>query len=70
MTAEDYNFIHRARLQIGLCCKVTVLPEIMKQGLISSAQMVRFLSVNARPTITRKLSRMAPQSVSRAFIGR
>lgn len=32
--------------------------------------MVRFLSVNARPTITRKLSRAVPQPISRAIIGR
>jgi hypothetical protein len=44
--------------------------QAVELGLISSAQMVRFWSVNARPTMTRTLSRMAPQSVSRAFIGR
>lgn len=44
--------------------------QAVELGLISSAQMVRFLSVNARPTITRKLSRAVPQPISRAIIGR
>jgi hypothetical protein len=42
----------------------------VNQGLISSGQMVRFLSVNARPTVSRAVSRIVPPSVSRAFIGR
>eukprot|EP00897_Mesotaenium_endlicherianum_P002618 jgi/Mesen1/2384/ME001565S01387 len=50
------------------------LPAGMKQalelGLISSAQMVRFMSVNARPTVARSVSRLAPEDLSRAFIGR
>lgn len=44
--------------------------QAVELGLISSAQMVRFWSFNAKPTVTRKLSRMAPESVSRGFIGR
>lgn len=70
MTADGLNPINRPCLLTGLCSKVTICSDILKQGLISSAQMVRFLSVNARPTLTRTLSRMAPPSVSRAFIGR
>jgi hypothetical protein len=42
----------------------------VKLGIISSAQMVKFLSINARPTLARALSRLVPPSVSRAFIGR
>ncbi|KAI3448318.1 hypothetical protein Pfo_004983 [Paulownia fortunei] len=35
-----------------------------------SAQMVRFLAINARPTTERFISRSLPQGLSRAFIGR
>ncbi|CAK9227427.1 unnamed protein product [Sphagnum jensenii] len=44
--------------------------QAVELGLISSGQMVRFLSVNARPTVSRAISRIVPPSVSRAFIGR
>lgn len=40
------------------------------QGLVSSAQMVRFLAINARPTAARAVSRTLPDWLSRAFIGR
>lgn len=40
------------------------------QGLVSSAQMVKFLAINARPTTTRMISRALPQGLSRAFVGR
>ncbi|XP_078445844.1 plant/protein, putative (DUF3411) [Wolffia australiana] len=46
------------------------LLQAYEMGLVSSAQMVRFLSINARPTITRFISRALPDSLSRAFIGR
>ncbi|KAL7227849.1 hypothetical protein ACSBR1_022681 [Camellia fascicularis] len=50
------------------------LPAGMRQayemGLVSSAQMVKFLAINARPTTARFISRMLPQGMSRAFIGR
>lgn len=50
------------------------LPAGMKQalemGLISSAQMARFMTVNCRPNLARAFSRLAPGSISRAFIGR
>lgn len=46
------------------------LLQAFEMGLISSAQMVRYLSINARPTVARFVSRALPQTVSRAFIGR
>ncbi|PKI39255.1 hypothetical protein CRG98_040311 [Punica granatum] len=39
-------------------------------GLVSSAQMVKFLAINARPTTARFISRSLPEAMSRAFIGR
>lgn len=44
--------------------------QAYEMGLVSSAQMVKFLAINARPTTTRMLSRSLPQGLSRAFIGR
>ncbi|EEF30956.1 conserved hypothetical protein [Ricinus communis] len=44
--------------------------QAYEMGLISSAQMVKFLAINARPTTTRFISRSLPQAISRAFIGR
>lgn len=44
--------------------------QAYEMGLVSSAQMVKFLSINARPTATRFISRTLPQGISRAFIGR
>ncbi|KAF5201402.1 Reticulata-related 6 protein [Thalictrum thalictroides] len=46
------------------------LRQAYEMGLVSSAQMVRFLAINARPTTARFISRSLPQGVSRAFIGR
>ncbi|KAJ0977330.1 hypothetical protein J5N97_012804 [Dioscorea zingiberensis] len=46
------------------------LRQAYEMGLVSSAQMVRYLSINARPTTSRFISRALPQSLSRAFIGR
>uniref|UniRef100_A0A2P2K2W9 Uncharacterized protein MANES_10G130100 n=1 Tax=Rhizophora mucronata TaxID=61149 RepID=A0A2P2K2W9_RHIMU len=46
------------------------LRQAYEMGLVSSAQMVKFLAVNARPTIPRSISRALPQAMSRAFIGR
>ncbi|XP_058074304.1 protein RETICULATA-RELATED 1, chloroplastic [Magnolia sinica] len=46
------------------------LRQAYEMGLVSSAQMVRFLAINARPTTERLISRALPQSLSRAFIGR
>lgn len=39
-------------------------------GLFSSAQLVRFCSMDMRPNIARALSRKLPLSVSRGFVGR
>ncbi|KAL8151835.1 hypothetical protein V2J09_021643 [Rumex salicifolius] len=44
--------------------------QAYEMGLVSSAQMVKFLAINARPTKVRAISRALPQSISRAFIGR
>lgn len=44
--------------------------QAYEMGLVSSAQMVRFLAINARPTTTRFISRALPEGISRAFIGR
>ncbi|PKA57907.1 hypothetical protein AXF42_Ash012446 [Apostasia shenzhenica] len=46
------------------------LRQACEMGLVSSAQLVRFLSINARPTTARLISRTFPPSLSRAFIGR
>ncbi|XP_019461853.1 PREDICTED: protein RETICULATA-RELATED 1, chloroplastic-like [Lupinus angustifolius] len=44
--------------------------QAYEMGLVSSAQMVKFLATNARPTTSRFISRTFPQGMSRAFIGR
>lgn len=53
---------------------ITDLPAGIRQayemGLVSTAQMVKFLAINARPTTERTISRILPQGMSRAFIGR
>ncbi|XP_043706356.1 protein RETICULATA-RELATED 1, chloroplastic-like [Telopea speciosissima] len=46
------------------------LRQAYEMGLVSSAQMVRFLVINARPTTARFISRSLPQGLSRQFIGR
>uniref|UniRef100_A0A5B6ZD49 Uncharacterized protein n=1 Tax=Davidia involucrata TaxID=16924 RepID=A0A5B6ZD49_DAVIN len=46
------------------------LRQAYEMGLVSSAQMVKFLAINARPTTTRFISRALPEGISRAFIGR
>ncbi|KAE8716920.1 putative disease resistance protein [Hibiscus syriacus] len=46
------------------------LRQAYEMGLVSSAQMVKFLAINARPTTSRFISRTLPQGMSRAFIGR
>ncbi|KAL8160428.1 hypothetical protein V2J09_001965 [Rumex salicifolius] len=46
------------------------LRQAYEMGLVSSAQMVKFLAINARPTTARAIARSLPQSISRAFIGR
>ncbi|KAJ0010260.1 hypothetical protein Pint_32828 [Pistacia integerrima] len=44
--------------------------QAYKMGLVSSAQLVKFLAINARPTTTKFISRALPEGISRAFIGR
>ncbi|KAL2904663.1 Protein RETICULATA-RELATED 1 chloroplastic [Bienertia sinuspersici] len=44
--------------------------QAFEMGLVSSAQMVKFLAINARPNSVRTLARGLPQGLSRAFIGR
>ncbi|GMJ12645.1 hypothetical protein like AT5G24690 [Hibiscus trionum] len=44
--------------------------QAYEMGFVSSAQMVKFLAINARPTTSRFISRTLPQGMSRAFIGR
>ncbi|PIN20055.1 hypothetical protein CDL12_07253 [Handroanthus impetiginosus] len=44
--------------------------QAYEMGLVSSAQMVKFLAINARPTTERFISRSLPEGLSRAFIGR
>lgn len=44
--------------------------QAYEMGLVSSAQMVKFLAMNARPTASRLISRKVPQGLSRSFIGR
>nr|GLL28680.1 protein RETICULATA-RELATED 1, chloroplastic-like isoform X2 [Ipomoea trifida] len=46
------------------------LRQAYEMGLVSSAQMVKFLAINARPTTARFISRSIPQGFSRGFIGR
>ncbi|KAM7478875.1 hypothetical protein LguiA_027088 [Lonicera macranthoides] len=46
------------------------LRQAYEMGLVSSAQMVRYLAINARPTTARVIARTFPQGMSRAFIGR
>ncbi|CAI5486959.1 unnamed protein product [Closterium sp. Naga37s-1] len=42
----------------------------VEMGVVSSAQVARLMSMDARPTIARFVSRLAPPELSRAFIGR
>ncbi|KAJ4824156.1 hypothetical protein Tsubulata_033624 [Turnera subulata] len=46
------------------------LRQAYEMGLVSSAQMVRYLAMNARPTTARLISRALPDAMSRGFIGR
>ncbi|XP_057850083.2 protein RETICULATA-RELATED 1, chloroplastic [Cryptomeria japonica] len=46
------------------------LLQACEMGLVSTAQVVRYLSINARPTVSRFISRATPQTISRAFVGR
>ncbi|CAO2829921.1 unnamed protein product [Amaranthus hypochondriacus] len=44
--------------------------QAFEMGLVSSAQLVKFLAINARPNTIRAIARGLPQGLSRAFIGR
>ncbi|KAH6768795.1 plant/protein [Perilla frutescens var. frutescens] len=46
------------------------LRQAYEMGMVSSAQLVKFLAISARPTTARFISRSLPQGLSRAFIGR
>ncbi|KAL6623072.1 hypothetical protein ACP70R_032951 [Stipagrostis hirtigluma subsp. patula] len=56
------------------CKTMSNLPAGLRQayemGLVSSAQMVRYLSIFARPTHTRSFSRALPGWLSRGLVGR
>lgn len=47
-----------------------ILRRAVEMGLFSSAQLVRFCSMDIRPNTTRMVSRKLPPSLSRAFVGR
>jgi len=42
----------------------------VEMGLVSSAQLVRFLGMDARPNLIRAVTRNTPASFSRGFVGR
>lgn len=42
----------------------------VEMGLVSSAQLVRFMGVDARPSIVRAVARNTPGEFSRGFVGR
>lgn len=47
-----------------------ILRRAVEMGLFSSAQLVRFLSMDVRPNTARAVQRSMPISMSRAFVGR
>jgi len=53
---------------------LTSLPAAIRMavemGIVSSSQLVRFMSVDVRPSVVRAVSRSTPTAVSRAFVGR
>uniref|UniRef100_A0A7N2LJS5 Uncharacterized protein n=1 Tax=Quercus lobata TaxID=97700 RepID=A0A7N2LJS5_QUELO len=50
----------------GFACWI---PNAYEMGLVSSAQMVKFLELNAQPTTTRFIPRALPEGTLQAFIG-
>jgi hypothetical protein len=48
----------------------TGLRMAVEMGLVSSAQVVRFMTMNTRPTVARQVSRLLPAEPGRAFVGR
>eukprot|EP00899_Mesostigma_viride_P002659 jgi/Mesvir1/12394/Mv00567-RA.1 len=53
---------------------ITSLPvgfrQAVEMGLVSTAQLSRFLAMDIRPTLARTVARATPAPLSRAFIGR
>lgn len=47
-----------------------ILRRAVEMGLFSSAQLVRFFSMDVRPNVTRTLSRALPPAWARDFVGR
>lgn len=47
-----------------------IIRQAVEMGLFSSAQLVRFMQMDYRPTVTRALSRKVPSSISRGLVGR
>lgn len=42
----------------------------VEMGIVSSLALVRFMTVNVRPSVVRAVSRSTPQAFSRGFVGR
>eukprot|EP00803_Ostreobium_quekettii_P010921 evm.model.scf_399.9 EVM.evm.TU.scf_399.9 scf_399:79501-82137(+) len=47
-----------------------ILRRAVEMGLFSSAQLVRFCSMDVRPNMARTMSRRLPAAMSRSFVGR
>ncbi|KAL0019123.1 hypothetical protein WJX79_002154 [Trebouxia sp. C0005] len=47
-----------------------IIRQSVQMGLFSSAQLVRFLSMDVRPNVTRAVTRTMPPAVSRGVVGR
>lgn len=47
-----------------------IIRQAVEMGLVSSAQLYRFLSMDVRPNITRAVSRTMPPTAAREFVGR
>lgn len=71
---ESYDRLHISAVLSEWYKTVAELPLILRRavemGLFSSAQLVRFCSMDVRPGVTRAVSRSLPASWSREFVGR
>lgn len=71
---EAYDKLSIAAVFAEWMRTVTDLPLIIRRavemGLFSSAQLVRFFSMDVRPNITRSITRSLPPSWARDFVGR
>jgi len=47
-----------------------IIRRAVEMGLVSSAQLYRFLSMDVRPNITRAVTRSMPPTAAREFVGR